>query len=96
MSLPLIVGSSIGFGAWLLNIASVGNVITRPNQDGEMELAPNNVLEYLKLPFNPNKASIAWGLIDGSSPNDRLKLLSLNWLVMTGLGAGAALLVSKF
>jgi hypothetical protein len=93
--LQLLAGSTIGFGAWVVNIASMGNIISRPNDEGDNEFAFKNVVDYLKLPFNPKKASIAWGLIDGSSPIDRLKLLSMNWVVMAGLGAGAALFLSK-
>lgn len=93
--LPILAGSTIGFSTWLINIMTMEGVMHRQNQDGEDELTPQNIIEYLKYPFDREKTSIAWGLAKGISIRDRLKLLSMNWVAVTSLGAVIALLISK-
>ena len=95
-NLPILVGSTIGFGLWLVNVVSMEGVAMRPNQEGNQEFVPENIVDYLKLPFNPEKVGVAWPTGTGINTVDRLKLLSLNWLVMTGVGAGTALIFTKF
>jgi len=86
--LGLGIGLGLGLSLWLINIASMDGIVQRPDIEGNMKLTLENVWEYVKLPFNPDKTDIAWATAPNISITDRLKLLSLNWIVVTGLSAG--------
>ena len=80
-----LIGPTLGFGLWLLNLSTVENIVHRPDANGSLQFAPQNVIEYLKLPFDPEKKEVAWATAPGITVRDRLKLLSLNWVVVTGV-----------
>jgi len=88
----LVLGASLGIGVglslWLINVVSVGGIIQRPDIEGNMKLTLESLWEYVKLPFNPEKTDIAWATASNIEVSDRLKLLSLNWIVVAGLSAG--------
>ncbi|ARF10081.1 hypothetical protein Indivirus_12_9 [Indivirus ILV1] len=85
--LPLI-GAFSGIVICFLNIASMEGVVTRPDQNGDMKFSIVNIIEYIKMPFDLDKRDVAWPTYYQMDFTDRVKLLSLNWVIMAGIGAG--------
>jgi hypothetical protein len=82
----LAAGPIVGLGSFVLGVVTLDGVLTRPDETGQFQYRLDNVWEFVKLPFNPDKYDIAWGLLPNISLWTRLKLLNLNWVVMVGLG----------
>lgn len=84
---PLVIGSGIGLGIWFANLVSMENILQRPDSNGIQKPTPENIWEYVKLPFQPEKAETAWATNSELSSQNRIKMLSLNWVAMASLGA---------
>jgi hypothetical protein len=84
---PLIIGSMCGFCSFCVGLITMEGVVVRKNSEGEKKIRFDNVWQYIKLPFDRKSYETAWGLIPGIPLESRLKLLNLNWVAMTGMGA---------
>lgn len=93
---PLIIGPIVGFGTFLLGVATMEGVIFRKDDNNKTKLRLDNLWQYIKLPFEKNHYKTAWGLIPGLSFNSRLKLWNLNWIIMVGCGTLASLIYYYF
>ena len=92
---PLLIGSGIGLTLWLINVGSIENVLIRNNDQNVPKLTLNNLILYAKLPFD--KPDISWPITADINITDKIKLLSLNWIVMFSLGlAGGYIYQSIF
>ena len=92
---PIIIGSAVGFIGFLGGVLTMENIIYRKNSTGEKKFSPENLWEYIKLPFDRKAYKTAWGLVPNISLVNRLKLLNLNWIFMIVIGAllGSTLLL---
>lgn len=85
----LIIGTSLGFATFIIGTMCTGNVYFRPSSDGTSVFTFANLFEFLKAPFMVNSSNFdtVWSLYDGITVTDRVKLLQLNWLLLTvGMG----------
>ena len=93
---PLVIGPAIGLGLWYYSVNSMEGVGKRLDGSGNENSSNQSLIEYIKLPFSLEKAQYAWATLPEASITDRLKLLSTNWLFMSGLGLGAGILYYKY
>ncbi len=87
-----LIGPTLGFLAFTYSTISMEGILYRPNSYGQQEFTMDIFKDYLKAPFafGAPKFSIVWGLVPGLNFADRIKMLQLNWLAMTGLGTVAS------
>ncbi len=85
---PIVIGSVIGISVCAINVISMEGVVRRPDINGNLHFTPENLIEYMKLPFDPEKKDVAWPMTSEISLKEKMKLLSLNWVAMAGIGAG--------
>ena len=83
----IVLGSLFGYATFLLSLFTMEGILTRPDQQGEYKYTFQNFYEYMKLPFSINKFPLIWGIHPKLKFIDRIKMLNLNWVFMTTLGA---------
>jgi hypothetical protein len=76
MNYYIFTGSIIGFSIWiaLLEGPSMGGIIFRKDQFGNIVFAPKNIFSYIKAPFTEN---YFWTISS---------FYQHNWIIMTMLG----------
>ena len=93
-----IVGSLMGFGYFVLNLILVDDVFYRPNIFGRKIFTMKGFLDYLKAPLQigSHNFKTLWGLTPNIKITDRLNMLQLNWIAMTGFGSLTGLLFNMY
>lgn len=97
--LPVVVGSTLGFSVFAVNLLTLPNALFRKDAQGITRFKTSTLLECMTAPFNvtSHKFAITWGIIDGVSFKDRVEsMLGLNWVFCTAIGATCGYAVSKF
>jgi len=84
---PYLLGPLLGLGAFAIGFVTLENVLWRSDDQGRIKLRLDNLVEYIKLPFDTNHWEQNWALLPNIPFTSRLKLLNLNWVAMVGLGA---------
>jgi len=85
----LIIGAGLGFATFIIGTVYTGNIYFRPGTNGKSVFTFTNLFEFLKAPFMVSSSNFdtVWSLYEGIGVTDRLKLLQLNWFLLTvGLG----------
>ena len=92
-----IIGGLFGFGIFLQGVASTGNIFTRPNNNGVKKFTTKGISEFLIAPFDykSEKFKIVWGLSKGLPLKERIKMIQLNWILMTTIGIIIPIIISK-
>lgn len=75
----------------IISIISMEGIIKRPDSNGNDVYTFENIIEYLKQPFNKDK-TISWPITLDIPLTDKGKLLSMNLLFMTILGGSVGYL----
>ena len=90
----ILAGPIIGFSIFVISTATLGNVYFRPNDKNIAHFTLTNLISFIKTPlqFNTYPCKILWGAAPGIDFKTRLKMLQLNWIVMTGLGTLGSLI----
>lgn len=91
---PFLIGLTASLSLWIINVSSMEQVLVRNNDKNEPTLSLNNLILYAKLPFT--KTDIAWPTEPNLDIHDRIKLLSLNWIVMASLGLTGGYIYQSF
>lgn len=97
MKYRLIAGSLFGFTAFLVETTKVGGIYVRPNEKNKLVFTTQHLKGYIKAPFKVGTPTFdtVWALQKNLTFGERIKMLKLNWIVMTGFGAALAT-ASKF
>ena len=80
------IGPIIGFGTFLLGVATLEGVLFRRDEHNVIKFRPDNFWSYMEAPFKKNKFGVTWGIIYGLPFSQRVKLWNLNWVIMVGCG----------
>jgi hypothetical protein len=85
----MLFGAVLGFSTFLISIGSIEGILFRPDEHNKMKFTLVNVGQFLKAPFQVGTEAYktVWGIVPGVRLWNRLKLLSMNWIVLTGFGA---------
>lgn len=85
----MLLGAATGFSIFLLSISCMDGILFRKDEFNNLRFTPINIYEFLKAPFaiDSEKYKTVWALVPGISLINKLKLMSMNWVVLTGTGA---------
>ena len=85
----MLLGATTGFSLFLISISYMDGILFRKDEFNNWRFTPINIWQFLKAPFaiNSEEYKVVWSLVPGISWWNKLKLFSMNWVVLTGVGA---------
>jgi len=97
MAIITTIGGIGGFSLFLKNLSTLDKVFIRTNTEGKKVFSVESLNGYLKAPFmmgTPQFQTI-WGAVPNINIKDRLNVLQLNWVAMTGAGLLTGYIISN-
>ena len=96
----LFLGPAIGFLVFVAGVSTMESIFIRPDTENNKVFTMDGFLDFIKAPFQPGdtKFKVLWGLTPNLGFMDKLKMLQLNWVAMTGMGlatSATGLMVTK-